>query len=198
MSTHPKAFLSPEEYIEIERHAEIRSEYYQGETFAIAGASEAHSILADNLVVAFRLKLRGSPCRAYSRDMRVRVSATGLYTYPDLVIACGERKFLDENRDTLLNPTLIVEILSPTTEAYDRGRKFSHYRTLESLQEYLLVSQDRVQVECFQRQSAGQWLLTAASRLEDVICLDSVGCTIPLADIYEDVVAKDDRAGGLV
>jgi len=196
MSTHPKVFLTPEEYLEIERQAEIRSEYYQGEMFAMAGGSEAHNILVDNLVVAFRLKLRGGSCRSYSRDMRVQVSATGFYTYPDLVVVCGERKFLDEKRDTLLNPNLIVEVLSPTTEAYDRGRKFSHYRALESLQEYVLVSQDRIQVECFKRQSAGQWLLTAASSLEDAVCLDSVGCTIPLTDIYEDVAAKDDQAGG--
>ncbi|MGA2146878.1 MAG: Uma2 family endonuclease [Bryobacteraceae bacterium] len=196
MSTHPKVFLTPEEYLEIERQAEIRSEYYQGEMFAMAGGSEAHNILVDNLVVAFRLKLRGGSCRSYSRDMRVQVSATGFYTYPDLVVVCGERKFLDEKRDTLLNPNLIVEVLSPTTEAYDRGRKFSHYRALESLQEYVLVSQDRIQVECFKRQAAGQWLLTAASSLEDAVCLDSVGCTIPLTDIYEDVAAKDDQAGG--
>ena len=196
MSTHPKAFLTPEEYLEIERQAEIRSEYYQGEMFAMAGGSEAHNILVDNLVVAFRLKLRGGSCRSYSRDMRVQVSATGFYTYPDLVVVCGERKFLDEKRDTLLNPNLIVEVLSPTTEAYDRGRKFSHYRALESLQEYVLVSQDRIQVECFKRQSAGQWLLTAASRPDDAVCLDSVGCTLPLADIYEDVAAPGDQAGG--
>ena len=196
MSTHPKAFLTPGEYLEIERQAEIRIEYYQGEMVAMADANEAHSTLADNLVVAFRLKLRGGPCRSYSRDMRVQVSATGLYTYPDLVVVCGERKFLDDNRDTLLNPTLIVEILSPTTEAYDRGKKFSLYRTLGSLQEYVLVSQDRVQVECFKRQSAGQWLLTAASRPDDAVCLDSVGCTLPLADIYEDVAAPGDQAGG--
>jgi Uma2 family endonuclease len=196
MSTHPKVFLTPEEYLEIERQAEIRSEYYQGEMFAMAGGSEAHNILVDNLVVAFRLKLRGGSCRSYSRDMRVQVSATGFYTYPDLVVVCGERKFLDEKRDTLLNPNLIVEVLSPTTEAYDRGRKFSHYRALESLQEYVLVSQDRIQVECFKRQAASQWLLTAASSLEDAVCLDSVGCTIPLTDIYEDVAAKDDQAGG--
>jgi len=195
MSTHPKAFLTPEEYLEIERQAEIRSEYYQGEMFAMAGGSEAHNILVDNLVVAFRTKLRGSPCRSYSRDMRVQVSTTGFYTYPDLVVVCGEREFLDEKRDTLLNPTLIVEVLSSTTEAYDRGRKFSHYRTLEPLQEYVLVSQDRFQVECFKRQSAGQWLLTAVNRLEDTVCLDSVGCIIPLADVYEDVAAKDDQAG---
>lgn len=142
------------------------------------------------------MKLRGGPCRSYSRDMRVHVSATGPYTYPDLVVACGERKFMDENRDTLLNPSLIVEVLPSTTEAYDRGRRFSHYRTLESLQEYVLVSQDRIQVECFKRQAAGQWLLTAVNRLEDAACLDSVGCTLPLADIYEDVAAPVDQAGG--
>ena len=195
MSTHPKAFLTPGEYLEIERQAETRSEYWNGEMFAMAGGSEAHNILADNLVVAFRLKLRGGACRCYSRDMRVQVSATGFYTYPDLVVVCGERKFLDAKRDTLLNPILIVEVLSPTTEAYDRGVKFSHYRALESLQQYVLVSQDRVQVECFTRQPGGQWMLTAMSRLGDTVLLESVGCAIPMAEIYEDVASAGETGG---
>jgi Uma2 family endonuclease len=187
VSTQPKTFLTPEQYLEIERKAEFRSEYYQGEMFAMAGATEVHTILTDNLVVQLGQKLRGGPCRSFSRDMRVQVSATGLYTYPDLVVGCGERQFLDERRDTLLNPTLIVEVLSESTEAYDRGKKFSHYRTLESLQEYVLVSQDRVQVECYKRQTGGQWLLTAANRPEEPIALESVACTLRMADIYEDV-----------
>jgi Uma2 family endonuclease len=117
--------------------------------------------------------------------MRVRVSATGLYTYPDVVAACGERRFLDERRDTLLNPSLLVEVLSPSTEAYDRGRKFEHYRSIESLREYLLVASDRVHAELYTRQPDGRWLLTSADRLEDSLDLESVGCRLALLDLYE-------------
>jgi len=119
--------------------------------------------------------------------MRVQISAIRSYLYPDVVVACGERQFLDERRDTLLNPTLIIEVLSESTEAYDRGRKFGYYRALESLQEYVLVSADRVQVECYRRQPEGQWLLTASNDLQGTIRLDSVGCELRLAEIYEDV-----------
>jgi Uma2 family endonuclease len=174
VSTLPKTFITPEEYLEIERKAELRSEYYRGETFARAGGTENHTILADNLVFLFRQKLDGSPCLAYSRVMRVRITPTGLYTYPDLVVACGERRFTDERRDTLLNPALIVEILSESTEAYDRGKKFGHYRSLESLQEYVLIAQDRVQVDAYRRQAGEQWLLTVVDRVEDSITLQSI------------------------
>ena len=121
MSTLPKTFLTPEEYLEIERKAEFRSEFYQGEMFAMAGGTGNHTMLIDNLIVQLGQKLRGGHCRAFSNNMRVRVDATGLYTYPDVVVACGERRFLDERHDTLLNPMLIVEVLSDSTEAYDRG-----------------------------------------------------------------------------
>ena len=119
--------------------------------------------------------------------MRVQISAIRSYQYPEVVVACGERQFLDERRDTLLNPTLIIEVLSESTEAYDRGRKFGYYRALESLQEYVLVSADRVQVERYRRQPEGQWLLTASNDLQGTIRLDSVGCELRLAEIYEDV-----------
>lgn len=187
MSTQPKTFLTPEQYLEIERKAEYKSEYYEGEMFAMAGAREAHNLIVPQTSAQLVQQLRGRPCRVYSNDMRVRVSATGLYTYPDLVVVCGDPRFLDEQRDTLLNPTLVVEVLSPTTEAYDRGRKFEHYRSLESLKEYLLIASERIGAELFTRQPSGQWLLTAATRPEETIELPSVACRIGLADIYEKV-----------
>jgi Uma2 family endonuclease len=140
-----------------------------------------------NAGFALHAQLRLGPCRTYANDMRVRVSATGLYTYPDVIVVCGERHFLDDRRDTLLNPKLIVEVLSPTTEAYDRGRKFEHYKTIESIAEYLLISSDRVHVDLFRRQPDGDWLLKSAGRVEEVLDLESVGCRLSLADLYEQV-----------
>ena len=187
MSTLPKTYLTPEQYLEIERKAEFKSEYYQGEMFAMAGARWAHNLILLNLASELRQQLRTRPCAVTSSDMRVRVNAKGLYTYPDVVVVCGEPRFLDERRDTLLNPTLIAEVLSESTEQYDRGRKFEHYRPLESLAEYLLVSSQRVSADLFTRQPDGRWMLTASSRLEDSLDLPSVGCHLALADLYEKV-----------
>src|ERR1019366_5811608 len=148
-------YLTPEQYLEIERKAEFKSEYCEGEMWplgkppAVSSTKEAHSLIVWNLAAELHRQLRAKPCRAYMNDMRVRVSATGLYTYPDAVVVCGEPQFLDETRDTLLNPSLIVEVLSPSTEAYDRGRMFEHYRSVESVSEYLLVSSERVSAELY-------------------------------------------------
>ncbi len=187
MATHPKTFLTPEQYLEIERKAEFKSEYFQGEMFA-DGWSEGRP-QPDRLEsgAELRQQLRKRPCRAYVNDMRVRVSATGLYTYPDAVVVCGEPQFLDDQRDTLLNPSLIVEVLSPSTELYDRVRKFEHYRSVESVSEYLLVSSERVSAELYTRQADGRWLLTTVSRMEDSLDLQSVGAHLALADLYEKV-----------
>ena len=187
MATQPKKYLTPEQYLEIERKAEFKSEYYQGEMFAMSGAREGHNLIVWNLAAELHRQLRAKPCRAYINDMRVRVNATGLYTYPDVAAVCGEPQFLDENRDTLLNPSLIVEVLSPSTEAYDRGRKFEHYRSVESVSEYLLVSSERVSAELYTRQPDGRWLLTAAAHMEDSLDLQSVGAHLSLADLYEKV-----------
>jgi Uma2 family endonuclease len=187
MATHPKILLTPEEYLEIERKAEFKSEYYQGEMFLMGGARQAHSVIVLNLAAEIRQQLRKRTGGAYVNDMRVRVSATGLYTYPDAVAFCGEPRFLDETRDTLLNPNLIVEVLSPSTEAYDRGRKFEHYRSVESVTEYLLVASERVSAELYTRQPDGRFLLTAANRMEDSLDLQSVGVHLALADLYEKV-----------
>jgi Uma2 family endonuclease len=144
-------------------------------------------VIVWNLAAELHQQLRKRPCRAYLTDMRVRVNATGLYTYPDAAVVCGEPQFLDENRDTLLNPTVIVEVLSSSTELYDRVRKFEHYRSVESVNEYLLVSSERVSAELYTRQPDGRWLLTAANRMEDSLELQSIGAHLVLADLYEKV-----------
>ena len=187
MATHSKTFLTPEQYLEIERKAEFKSEYYQGEMFAMGGARWTHNRLVANLIASLHQQLRSGPCQTLPSDMRVQVNATGQYTYPDVIVVCGEPQFLDETRDTLLNPSLIVEVLSPSTEARDRGRKFEYYCSVESVSEYLLVSSERVRAELYTRQPEGRWLLTAVNRMEDSLDLQSVGVHLALADLYEKV-----------
>ena len=184
MSSLPKTFITPEQYLEIERQAECKSEYFQGEMFAMSGGRQAHNRLAFSFIVAVGSQLRGGSCRGYNSDMRVHIPATGLYTYPDVVVACGQPKFLDAVQDTLLNPTLIVEVLSPSTEAYNRGRKFENYRSLDSLREYLLISSERISVDLFTRQPDGKWLLSSADRMDGSLGLESIGAKLALADLY--------------
>jgi Uma2 family endonuclease len=187
MSSQPKTYITPEEYLTIERKAEYKSEYYNGEMFAMAGASEQHVLIVTNVVAELRGQLRGRPCTVYSTDLRVRVSPTGLYTYPDVVVVCGQPQFADEQRDMLLNPTLIVEVLSDSTKDYDRGGKFEHYRSFASFREYVLIAQDRCHVEHFVRQSDNRWLLSETNRLEDTIHLSSINCNLALTEVYAKV-----------
>jgi Uma2 family endonuclease len=187
MSTLSKPYLTPEQYLEIERKAEFKSEYYQGEMFAMSGARRAHNLIATNTVRELSQQLLERPCEVYSSDMRVKVSSTGLYTYPDVVVVCGEPRFLDGEFDTLLNPKVLVEILSESTEAYDRIRKFELYGSLESLAEYVMISSLRVRVERYTRQPDGTWNYCSKTSLEDVIDLKSVDCHLRLADLYKKV-----------
>ncbi len=187
MSSQPTTSLSPAEYLELERKAEFKSEYFQGEMFAMAGASRRHGLIALNVAAEFRQQLKARPCEAYAGDMRLRVSPSGLYTYPDVVVVCGEAQFADDHKDTLLNPNLIVEVLSDSTRDYDRGEKFQHYRSLPSLREYLTVSQDTPHVEHWTRQPEDRWLLTEFSDLNKSIQLTSVDCVLPMAEIYDKV-----------
>jgi|SRR5271157_1210705 len=188
MSTQPKTLLTEEQYLEIERSAESKSEFFAGETFAMAGAGAAHNQLVWNLILEVGPFLGSRSCRGFPNDMRVRVSSTGLYTYPDVVVVCGEPQFLDDRRDTLLNPSLIVEVLSPSTEAYDRGRKFEHYASIPSLSEYLLVASDRIHLDLYARQTSGQWLLTSANGPEGALDLICAGCRLTASALYRDVV----------
>jgi Uma2 family endonuclease len=187
VSTQPKTFLTPEKYLEIERAADRKSEFYEGEMFAMAGAKRAHNLLVTNAVRELSLQFRGRPCEVYPSDMRVRVRPAGPYNYPDVIAVCGEPRFLDDREDTLLNPGLLVEVLSPSTEAYDRGRKFEQYKAIESLREYLLVASDRVHADLYTRQPDGRWILTSADSLEDSLMLESVGAQLGMADLYEKV-----------
>ncbi|MEO8595055.1 MAG: Uma2 family endonuclease [Candidatus Solibacter sp.] len=193
MATQPKTHLTPEQYLEIERKAESKSEYYNGEMFAMSGARESHNLIVTNLAIELGLQLRKRPCKAYFVDMRVHIPATGLYTYPDASALCGEPLFLDETRDTLINPSLIVEVLFPSTEAFDRGGKFKQYRSIEPLSEYVLAASDEVSVELYTRQGDGKWLLTTATKREDVIELQSIGARVTLADLYDKVEFAEPR-----
>ena len=179
--------MTPEQYLEIERKAEFKSEYYQGEMFAMSGARFAHIQIVTNTSGELRQQLRGRPCQPLSSDMRVRVTPVGLYTYPDVVVVCGEPQFLDDTFDTLLTPTVIIEVLSESTEVYDRTRKLDLYRSLESLAEYVMISSLRVWVERHTRLPDGAWNYDQKTSLEDTIDLKSVDCHLRLADLYERV-----------
>jgi len=187
MSSQTTPTYSPQQYLAIERDAEQKHEYLNGEIFALAGASERHNLIVVNLVASLHVQLRGTPCKVYSSDMRIKVSATGLYTYPDVAALCGEARFDDEQRDTLLNPSLLIEVLSTSTEGYDRGEKFAHYRRIESLAEYLLISQDKYRIEQYVRQPDSQWLMSEVSKLEESIGLPSIKGRLLLSDVYDRV-----------
>ena len=180
--------ITEAEYLVRERAAEYRSEYLDGRIRALAGASDTHIFIVASLVALLWPQLRRGPCRVGSSDMRVKVSATGLYTYPDVVIVCGRAQMEDEHADTLLNPVVILEVLSPSTEAYDRGEKFAHYRRLDSLREYVLVAQDRMRVEHFARER--NWAPVTLEAPDSVMALATIGCALPLADIYERIELK--------
>ncbi len=187
MSSRAQLRYTPAEYLALERSAEERSEYLDGEIFAMAGASRRHNLICLNVGAELRAQLRERPCEVYVNDMRVRIVATGLYTYPDGVVVCGEPTFEDAEVDTLLNPTLLVEVLSKSTADYDRGGKFEHYRTIESLREYVSVAQDKAQVVHYVRQDDNSWLLTEISGLEGRVKLPSIDAELIMAEVYAKV-----------
>ncbi|MGZ8376663.1 MAG: Uma2 family endonuclease [Gemmatirosa sp.] len=188
--TVPEPYVTPEEYLERERAAETRSEYYRGRVYAMTGASRQHGRIVYNLAGILSRQLSRSACDVYLSEMRVKVRRNGLYTYPDVVALCGEPTFEDAQLDTLVNPTLIVEVLSPSTTAYDRGEKFALYRELETLRDYVLVAQDQPRVERFQREG-DRWALTEAVGLDASMAVPSVGATLPLRDLYARVEWPD-------
>ena len=186
---------SEDEYIELERRAVTRSELIRGEIIARAATKPRHNALTTNVIgeLGSRLRAQGSPCIVFNSDQRVRSEATGIHTYPDVSVACGPR-FHEKYRDTLTNPTVIVEVLSTSTEGYDRGAKFAHYRTIAGFVEYVLVSQSGRRIEHFRRLESGQWLLTLLEGDQAELDLPSLGCRVPLGEIYAqtDLLYGDD------
>jgi Uma2 family endonuclease len=189
-----------EEYLRCEREAEERHEYLNGLVYAMAGESPDHGIISVNLVRELSVRLRGGPCQPFTKDTKVRCepspmpphSMRGLFAYPDIVVACGERQYHDKYKDVLLNPTVIIEILSKTTKDFDRGEKFEHCRTwLPSLQEYVLVHQSQPRIEHYERQKTGQWLLTTIDGMDARLPLQSLDCTLGLQDIYEGIAFSE-------
>lgn len=179
--------VSEAEYLAFEQASEGRHEFINGQIIAISGASRAHVLIVSMTVHLLMSQLRGKPCEVYANDMRVKVAPSGLYTYPDVAVVCADPQFTDDPLDTLLNPTVIVEVLSPSTEAYDRGEEFRSYRKISTLQHYLLIAQDRPSIERYTRQPKGEWLLTEVIGINETIALPAINCTLALAEIYERV-----------
>jgi Uma2 family endonuclease len=186
MSLPVGVYVSPEEYLRRERAAERRSEYHAGRIFAMAGASRAHTTLADNLTALLWNHVRGGPCQVFSRDQRVKVESSGLYAYPDVLVVCGEQLWDPADADTLTNPTVLIEVLSSSTERYDRGEKFEFYKGLPSLREYLLISQDRPRVEARIRRGA-EWIEVASDGIDATARVEALDCDLPLRELYERV-----------
>lgn len=195
MTTRPDVRLTPEEYLRIERAAEWKSEYIDGEMFAMSGASHRHTIITANLVRSLGNQLLNEPCTVSSSDLRVATDLRRHYTYPDVVVVCDPPQYVDGQLDTVTNPTLIAEVLSDSTEKYDRGEKFERYRAVPTLSEYLLVAQDRVHVELFSRQADGRWFLRDWNDPDAEIEIESIHCRLKVAEVYAKVTFGDEAAG---
>ncbi|HJZ50049.1 MAG TPA: Uma2 family endonuclease [Roseiflexaceae bacterium] len=188
MIAQPKPYISESEYLELERGSASKHEYFAGEIFAMTGASEQHNLIASNVMAMLHGQLRGRSCRIYPSDMRLKVVQTGLNTYPGITVVCGPPEFTDPTkRDTLINPTIVIEILSPSTERYDRGLKFQNYRSIASLQEYILIAQDQQRIECYARHADNEWLLTEAVGADTSLQIASLSVVLDLNEAYEQV-----------
>ena len=185
MSALPEHDISLEEYLKLEETSDIKHEYYLGQIFAMAGASENHNLIVGATYRSLDNQLEDKPCRPYISDFRLKIAAAK-YTYPDLSVICGDTQLADGRKDTFTNPSVLIEVLSEGTESYDRGKKFELYRTIPSLQEYLLIAQDRPHVERYRRHGHA-WVFTEYSTVDDEVVLDTIECILPLADIYKRV-----------
>jgi len=181
-----------EEYLALERSATYKSEFHDGHIYAVTGASRKHNLVTVNIAGELHSQLKKRPCEAYINDMCVNAAEARSYHYPDIAVVCGTPQFEDAHVDTLLNPTVLIEVLSPSTEAYDRGGKFAHYRKIPTLREYLLVSQDQPTIERYQRQG-DVWILTEAEGLEASVPLESIGCILSLSEVYDKVLDDMDN-----
>jgi Uma2 family endonuclease len=186
----PKHYWTVEEYLVFERASDERHEYYDGEIFDMVGGTARHSIIISNVNRILGTQLEDRPCLVFTSDMRVRVSSKA-YTYPDVSVVCDAPRFEDKHEDTLVNPVLIVEVLSPSTEQYDRAGKFERYQKLDSLQDYVLISQNRPRIELYSRQVDNSWLLRQMTDIDSALELPSVGCTLHLSDVYRKIMFED-------
>jgi Uma2 family endonuclease len=186
MQRRPQRSYTLEEYEGVEESSPVKHEYFGGEIFAMAGGSRNHNRIAANVLSALVVALRGGPCEAFGSDMKV-ATADGLYTCPDVMVVCGEVQVIGQRLEAVTNPVALVEVLSPSTAAYDRGDKFEHYRSIPTLREYVLVDQDAVRVEHFRSGETGEWASSLLAAPGDKLRLSSVGVEIPLAQIYERV-----------
>jgi len=187
MAANPKTMYTVEEYLAFERQSDTKHEYFAGEIVAMAGASYNHNLSVMSTGVTLYTQLRGRPCATLPSDQRLRINPVGPLTYPDIMVVCGQSQFTDERPDIVTNPTVIIEVLSPSTEGDDRGRKFQHYRTIKSLKEYVLIAQDEYRIEHYVRAEHGWWHFTEATEFDAAIRLDSIECTLALAEVYERV-----------
>ncbi len=192
MSQRILTYVSSEEYLRLERQAEYKSEYLNGEIFAMSGASRQHNLITGNIGAEFNRQLKGRPCEAYMSDMRVKVRSIGLYTYPDVIVVRGNPRFEDQEVDTLLNPTLLLEVLSQSTERYDRIAKTSYYRTIDSLAEHLLVAQHEIRLEQYTKQPDERWALSEYTSLDSLVQLPSIDCSLKLSDVYDKISFDSD------
>ena len=179
--------MSEEEYLEQERASKTKSEYFRGEVFAMAGASREHNLITANIIAELVLQLKNKPCRVYPSDMHLQVEKSGLFTYPDVMVVCDKEKFIDDKKDTILNPDVIIEVLSDSTESYDRGEKFFNYRQIDSLKEYILVWQKRKKIEKYSRVNSPLWTLTETDDNNQSISLDSIECKLELVNVYDKI-----------
>ncbi|NJA06054.1 Uma2 family endonuclease [Methylococcaceae bacterium WWC4] len=184
-----------EEYLSLERSAAIKSEFHDGQIHAMTGASREHNLITINIAGELRRQLKNRPCEAYVNDMRVKAAKARSYHYPDVAVVCGKPEFEDTQLDTLLNPTLLIEVLSPSTEAYDRGAKFAHYRKIASLREYLLVTQDQPGIERYLRQGEA-WILSESLGLDASVPLESIDCQLSLREVYDKVCEDGENQVG--
>ncbi len=192
MAAEPRRTIGRQEYLALERRGAEKHEYIAGEIVAMVGASFRHNLIQTRMLAALYARLRGGTCEALPSDLRVAIPALGIYTYPDITVVCGEPRFEDNEYDTLLNPLLIAEILSPSTESYDRGLKFQRYRLIPTLQEYVLIAQERPTIEHYQRAADERWILSTYATLEVALPLRAGACTIALGDIYAGIAFDND------
>lgn len=194
MIAQTKNQISPEDYAAIEAATGLKHEYYRGAVYAMTGASPRHNLIVANVIAALHAQLRGRPCAVYPSDQRGKIEQTGLYTYPDISVICGEPRLDSARRDTVTNPAVIIEVLSPSTKDYDRGTKFEHYRTIATLREHLVIAQDMPHIEHYVRQDSDQWLLIECRGTGQTLRLAAIGCALTTDDVYEKVTFPADSA----